>query len=421
MTLLGCIADDFTGGTDVAAALRRSGLSVLLLFGVPEPGEEIPSSDAVVIALKSRTIPADDAVTESLHALAWLRLHGSERVYFKYCSTFDSTDEGNIGPVTEALLEVTQAQATLVCPASPEHGRTTYRGHLFVGDQLLSESSMSTHPLTPMTDSNLVAVMGRQSTSPVGLLSLDAIRTGHDAIAARIRDLEATGVVHVVVDAIEAQDLLSVAEVAEAFPLLTGGAGLAGALGAVLAAANPSSTDAETSLDVTLPAGPGLVLAGSCSRATLAQVEAAAATFASYRLDPVATPDPARMLDQARSWLRENWGNGPLLMYSSASPLEQEAARLAMGADTSAVLEQALGELAREAADLGVARLVVAGGETSGAVVQALGYRSVVVLGEEDRGVPWCAPTGMPGTAVLLKSGNFGTEDLLVRAMRGAS
>ena len=420
MTLLGCIADDFTGGTDVAAALRRSGLSVLLLFGVPEDATELPASDAVVIALKSRTIPADEAVADSLRAMAWLQDQGVERTYFKYCSTFDSTDQGNIGPVTEALLTSTSAQITLVCPASPEHGRTSYRGHLFVGNQLLSESSMATHPLTPMTDSNLVAVMGRQTTRPVGLLGLDTIRAGRDAIAARLKDLEATGVAHVVVDAIDQQDLLAVADVAEALPLLTGGAGLAGAVGTVLASANLPA-NAEQGLDANLPPGPGLVLAGSCSRTTLAQVAEAANAFPSYRLDPAATPDPQVMIEQARTWLRDSWGSGPLLMYSSATPVEQEAARLAMGPETSAVLEHALGELAREAADLGVARIVVAGGETSGAVVQALGYRSVVVLGEEDRGVPWCAPTDTPGTVVLLKSGNFGTEDLLVRAMRGAS
>jgi 3-dehydrotetronate 4-kinase len=420
MTFLGCIADDFTGGTDVAAALRRSGLSVVLHFGVPDPGTEAPESDAVVIALKSRTVPAEDAVAESLQALAWLRSQGTERAYFKYCSTFDSTDGGNIGPVTEAFLAATGSPITLVCPASPEHGRTTYQGHLFVGDQLLSESSMRTHPLTPMTDSNLVAVMERQSTRPVGLLALGTIRAGGVAIHERLKDLEASGVAHVVVDAIEADDLVAVAEVVEMLPLLTGGAGLAGALGTVLAATSqhtPSSLD----LDFAPPAGPGLVLAGSCSRATLGQVARASEVFPSYRLDPAATPDPAVMLDRARSWLREHWGSGPLVMYSSATPAEQEAARAAMGPLTSAILEEQLGELARDASGLGAARIVVAGGETSGAVVQALGYRSVVVLGEEDRGVPWCAPVDAPGAVLLLKSGNFGTEDLLVRAMRGAS
>lgn len=420
MTQLGCIADDFTGGTDVAAALRRSGLRVLLLFGVPGESEPVgvEDCDAVVVALKSRTVPARDAVEVSLRAWTWLRDRGVERTYFKYCSTFDSTDEGNIGPVTEALLEASGASTTLVCPASPEHGRTTYRGHHFVGDQLLSESSMRTHPLTPMTDPDLVAVMARQSRRPVGLLPLDTVRQGSDAVAARLAALESSGTVHVVVDATQDDDLLVTARAAVALPLVTGGAGLAGALGRVMAEGRLHDVD-DTGDQ--LPPGPGVVLAGSCSRTTLAQVEQARSAFGSHRLDPTATPDPSDMLEHARTWLRQHWGRGPLLVYSSATPEDQRAARQAMGPDTADHLEHALAELAREAAALGATRVVVAGGETSGAVVQALGYRSVAVLAEEDRGVPWCAPIATTGPVVLLKSGNFGQDDLLVRSMRGTT
>ena len=420
MTLLGCIADDFTGGTDVAAALRRSGLSVLLLLGLPDDALAPPETDAVVIALKTRTVPAGDAVAETLVAHQWLAARGVERIYFKYCSTFDSTDRGNIGPVTDALLSALGATSTLICPASPEHGRTTYRGHLFVGDQLLSDSPMRHHPLTPMTDSNLVAVLGRQTDGRVDLLDLTTVRSGEEAVAARLKDLDSAGVRHVVVDATETDDLLTVAKAAITRHLTTGGAGLAGALGAVLAQGT-SPVEGDPVADLDLPPGPGVILAGSCSRATLGQVAHARAHFASYRLDPVATPDPADMRAAATNWLLEHWGSGPVIVYSSALPDEQAAARLAMGPETPHLLEATLGALAGLAVEQGAARIVVAGGETSGAVVQALGVRSVVVLGEADIGVPWCLPTETPGPALLLKSGNFGTEDLLVRAMQGVS
>lgn len=420
MTQLGCIADDFTGGTDVAAALRRSGLRVLLLFGVPEHSEPsgLEDCDAVVVALKSRTIAAHEAVEVSLRAWTWLRDRGVQRTYFKYCSTFDSTEKGNIGPVTEALLEAMGATTTLVCPASPEHGRTTYRGHHFVGDQLLSESSMRTHPLTPMTDPDLVAVMGRQSRRPVGLLPLDTVRQGSEAASTLLEQLRSSGIAHVVVDATQDDDLVVTARAAVALPLVTGGAGLAGALGQVLA---EGGTHVVDDAGDRLPSGPGVVLAGSCSRTTLAQVDRARSHFDSHRLDPTATPDPRDMLERARTWLRQHWGQGPLVVYSSASPEDQRGAREAMGPDTADHLERTLAELAREAAALGAGRVVVAGGETSGAVVQALGYRSVTVLAEEDRGVPWCAPVATTGPVVLLKSGNFGQDDLLVRSMRGTT
>jgi uncharacterized protein YgbK (DUF1537 family) len=417
MTVLGCIADDFTGGSDVAAALRRSGLSVVLLFGVPEDSTPAPDCDAIVVALKSRTVPVGEAVADTLRSWEWLRARGVPRLYFKYCSTFDSTDEGNIGPVTDALLAAMDESTALICPASPEHGRTVYRGHLFVGDQLLSDSSMRHHPLTPMTDPNLVEVLCRQTAGPVGLLDLSSVRGGAEVVAERLKDLEASGVRHVVVDATDAADLATVATAAVAMTLTTGGAGLAGALGHVLADDRP---EVSPGTDLDLPSGPGIVLAGSCSRATLTQVALAQQSFPSYRLDPVATPDPGDLVQEALTWLRANWNTGPVLMYSSATPDDQARARAAMGSDTSAILETALGELACEAADLGAARIVVAGGETSGAVVQALGVRSVLVLGEEDTGVPWCLPTDEPAVALLLKSGNFGTDDLLVRAMRGA-
>ncbi len=348
----------------------------------------------------------------------WLAARGARRLYFKYCSTFDSTDAGNIGPVADALLDAAGATTTLICPASPEHGRTTYRGHLFVGDVLLSDSPMRHHPLTPMTDANLVRVLARQTPHPVGLLDLGTVRDGVRAVSDRLAALAAMGVRHVVVDAVSDTDLDVVAAAAGTMTVLTGGAGLARAVGAAAVGADagtPSAARAD------LPAGPGLVLAGSCSAATLTQLEHARARFPTHRLDPAATPDPDELLAVATEWLERHLGNGPVLLYSSAPPAERDAAVAAMGPKTADVLEQTLGRLARTAVDRGVRRIVVAGGETSGAVVSALGVRSVLVAAEEDRGVPWCVTTSEPALGLLLKSGNFGRPDLLVRAMEGTA
>jgi uncharacterized protein YgbK (DUF1537 family) len=411
---LGCIADDFTGGTDVAAALRRAGLTVGLLFGVPDEDSEPKNVDAVVIALKTRTIPADDAVQQSVAALDWLLAGGAERIYFKYCSTFDSTDEGNIGPVTDALLEALDETTTIICPASPEHGRTMFHGHLFVGDRLLSESPMRHHPLTPMTDPDIARVLQRQTEGSVGRLSLLAVRDGEEAASRVLGQRRAHGIRHVVADAVSGDDLLSIARAVSDWPLLTGGAGLAGAVGAVLA--DRASSGAASS---PLPQGPAVVLAGSCSAATLAQVAKAASDMPSYRLDPARTPDPEEMLASASSWLADNLGRGPVIVYSSAGPEDRARGLAAMGPATPDILERTLAALAVAAAELGARRVVVAGGETSGAVVQALGVRSVVIDHEADRGVPWCLTDD--GLALLLKSGNFGAEDLLVRAAGGAT
>jgi uncharacterized protein YgbK (DUF1537 family) len=418
---LGCIADDYTGGTDVAAALRRAGLRTVLLFGEPDEMQQLPGCDAVVVALKSRTVPAAEAVAVSLRVFRRLVAWGVRQTYFKYCSTFDSTDEGNIGPVTDALLDAVRADTgaapmTLICPASPEHRRTTYLGHHFVGDVLLSESSMRHHPLTPMTDPNLVRVLSRQTPHRVGLLDLNTVRSGPAAVTERLALLEAEGVRHVVVDATVDTDLDVVATAAAPLRVLTGGAGLARAAGAV-AVAGTSPTAAHRDL----PAGPGLVLAGSCSAATVEQLAQATARFSAHRLDPVATPDPADLLATATDWLKAHLGAGPVVIYSSAGPDQRAAARAAMGPDVADHLERTLGQLARTAVGLGVRRIVVAGGETSGAVVSALGVRTVVVTAEEDRGVPWCVTADEPELGLLLKSGNFGRPDLLVRAMGGVT
>ena len=430
MVEIGCIADDYTGGTDVAAGFRRAGLRVALVFGVPTAGQELPPCDAAVVAMKFRTTSVEKASHDVAAAHDWLTSHGAQRFYYKYCSTFDSTTDGNIGPVTDLLLRLTGMRTSVICPSSPVHDRTVYQGHLFVGDRLLSESSLRAHPLTPMTDSDLVRVLARQTTGRVGLVRWADVAAGSSAVGQAVELLARSGVRHVVTDAISVGDLRTVASATEDRSLLTGGAGLAEAWAglvrdrrrgasarAVETSSGPSAARREPSTPVDyLSAGDTLVLAGSCSAATLAQVSEAKAAFPSYRLDPVRTPDPAQMLQEAVAWLQEQPSGKPRLIYASATPAEREAAVAAMGSRTSEHLEHVLGALAVHAAAGGTRRFVVAGGETSGAVVSALGIQHVLVEDELEAGVPWCTTVEPSPMRLLLKSGNFGSHRLLVEA-----
>ena len=406
---LGCIADDYTGGTDVAAALRRRGLRTVLLFGPPEDDAPLADCDAVVVALKSRALDAVAAVKSSLAARDWLVSTAKvSTTYFKYCSTFDSTAEGNIGPVTDAMLDAAGESMTVVCPATPEHGRTVYQGHLFVADQLLSESSMRYHPLTPMTDSYLPRVMASQTPHPVKLVNWQRIRSGHMAIEGELRDAAAAGVRHVILDALDDDDLTTIAHAVQGMTVITGAAGLAGALGQVV---RDNDRDNDACEPVAAPPGATLILAGSCSKTTLGQVAQARQRFASLRLDPREVATAADLFEPALAWLLDHLGDEPVMVYSSA-PAED---RGPVDARIAEQLESTMGTLAKSAVDAGVRRVVVAGGETSGAVVDALGVKSVVVDAEADRGVPWCS-TPDHHISLLLKSGNFGQPDLLVRA-----
>ncbi|MFC3996277.1 3-oxo-tetronate kinase [Nocardiopsis sediminis] len=416
--LIGCIADDHTGATDVASAIRGRGLSTALVFGPPSGDRPLPEAEAVVIALKSRTLPTQEAVALSLAAQRALTAAGVPRTYVKYCSTFDSTAEGNIGPVTEALLAATGAGAALACPAAPANGRTVYRGHLFVGDVPLAESPMRHHPLTPMTDSDVTRLLARQTAEPVALLSRPHVATGADAARARLAELRAEGARHVVADAVDEGDLDVLGEVARDHRLVTGAAGLAAGLAAALRTGRPpgaySTADPEPEPD---PDGPAAVLAGSCSTMTLRQIEHARAVMPSRRLDPLELTDPGE-LDRVRAWVDAHAGAGPVLVYASQSPEERRAAQGRLGtAETARLVEHALAETARHLVDNGVRRLVVAGGETSGAIVGALGIDAVRVGREVDAGVPWTTAAG--GLALLLKSGNFGAPDLFTRALSG--
>jgi uncharacterized protein YgbK (DUF1537 family) len=417
--ILGVIADDFTGATDVASMLVRAGMPTVQVLGVPDG--PLPAADAVVIALKTRTIPAADAVAQSLLALATLQAAGARQIYFKYCSTFDSTAEGNIGAVTDALMQALGTDFTIACPAFPENGRTVFRGHLFVGDDLLSDSGMKHHPLTPMTDANLVRVLQAQTAQKVGLLRVDALRS---VAAAKIAQLRADGVRIAVADAIDNIDLLALGEACVDMPLITAGSGVA--LGLPPAYQRRGGwSPSDSAAHLTAVQGPSAVLSGSCSQATNAQVARWMADGrAAIALDPLALhrgeQTAAALLSNALPLLPQ----GPVLLYATAAPESVKAVQAALGVEAAgAMVEDTLAALAQGLVAAGVRRLIVAGGETSGAVVQALGVPQLRIGASICPGVPW-TEAALPGSGepmwLALKSGNFGGVDFFAYALRQA-
>jgi 3-dehydrotetronate 4-kinase len=421
--LLGCIADDFTGATDLANNLVRAGMRAVQTIGIPD-GPLDSEADAIVVALKSRTIASADAVAQSLAALRWLRAQGVQQVYFKYCSTFDSSAEGNIGPVTDALLDALHGPGegfTIACPAFPENQRTVFKGHLFVGDQLLSDSGMRHHPLTPMTDANLVRVLQAQSRSKVGLVAHDVVARGPQAIRARFAELQADGVRIAVLDAISNDDLMRIGLALAGMPLVTAGSGIAIGLPqnwqASGALARGTKTDA-------LPPAVGLraVLSGSCSLATNAQVaHFRRAGLPCFAVDPLAIAAGEDVVAEALDWAGPRLVDGQVLVYATAEPDAVKAVQAKLGAARSGELvEQVLSRIAAGLVERGVRQIVVAGGETSGAVVQALGVRQMTIGPQIDPGVPWTAARSplCPGEVlhVALKSGNFGAVDFFTKA-----
>ncbi|WP_163650237.1 3-oxo-tetronate kinase [Modicisalibacter sp. 'Wilcox'] len=418
--VLGAIADDFTGASDLANNLVRAGMRCVQTIGVPREPLDVGDVDAVVVALKSRSCPAEQAVETSLAALDWLRGLGARQIFFKYCSTFDSTDAGNIGPVADALLERLDAAQTVMVPAFPANGRTVYQGHLFVGDRLLNESGMEHHPLNPMTDADLVRVLGRQTPHPVGLLAHVTLSRGAAAAGERLAALAGEGVRHVICDALDEHDLNVLAEAVADHALVTGGSGLGQTLPEVyrrrgwLAPIDDAGRLAPAE-------GAALVLAGSCSRATLAQIAHFRHDHAVFELDPLALAEGDTTLEAALDFARERLSETrPVLIAASAAPEQVRAAQQCLGVVRAGELvERALAELARRLVAEGVGRLVVAGGETSGAVISALGVETLRIGEQIDPGVPWMQ-TVVAGReaplSVALKSGNFGGTDFFTRA-----
>jgi uncharacterized protein YgbK (DUF1537 family) len=410
--LLGGIADDFTGATDLANNLVRAGMRVVQANGVPRHAPP-PDAQAVVVALKSRTIAPQEAVAQSLEALAWLRAAGARQIYFKYCSTFDSTPAGNIGPVTDALMDALDCDFTVATPAFPDNGRTVFKGHLFVGDVLLADSGMRDHPLTPMTDSNLVRVLQRQTRRQVGLIDHGVVRQGSAAVSGRIERLRAEGVGIAIVDGVSTDDLDRLGPAVAALPLVTAGSGLALAL--------PRNFGLEASAEASRlppPRGARAGVSGRCSQATNRQVARfLAAGRPAFAIDPLRIAAGDDLVAQALGWAAGQASGGPILFYSTAPADAVRSVQGTLGVEAAgAAVEATLARIARGLVDAGVGQLVVAGGETSGACVQALGIEQLRIGPQIDPGVPWCHAPDHGGLHIALKSGNFGGDDFFTRS-----
>ena len=416
--MLGCIADDFTGATDLANNLVRAGMRVVQTIGVPtSPLADDEAVDAVVVSLKSRTIAPAEAVAQSLAALRWLQVQGARQVYFKYCSTFDSTPRGNIGPVTEALMEALGCDFTIATPAFPDNKRTVFKGYLFAGDVLVNESGMQNHPLTPMTDANLVRVLQAQCTRKVGLIDHAVVARGASAITQRIAALKADGVSIAIVDAVSNDDLLRLGPAIAALPLVTAGSGVAIGLPANFGLAPSSQASA-------LPPAAGLraVVSGSCSLATNRQVhDFIGRGGAAMAIDPLRIADGVDVAAEVLAWAAPLVDKGPVLVYSTAEAGAVKSVQGRLGVDEAgAMVERTIAAIARGLVEHGVRQLVVAGGETSGACEQELRIAQMQIGAQIDPGVPWChARTGVADGAsvhIALKSGNFGGDDFFTRA-----
>lgn len=413
--LLGCIADDFTGATDLANNLVRNGMRVVQTIGVPQRSLD-QDVDAVVVALKSRNLEPEEAINQSLEALDWLRAQGAQQIYFKYCSTFDSTPKGNIGPVTEALMDALGTDFTIATPAFPDNGRSVFKGYLFVGDVLLSESGMRDHPLTPMTDPNLVRVLQAQCKKKVGLISYQSVLAGAQAVTDRIAELRAQNIGIAIVDAVSNEDLYRIAPALKNLPLLTAGSGVAIGLPENFGLlARP-----ETSV---LPSTSGYraIISGSCSEATNRQVahfkQQGGPAYAINPLDLV-SKSANEILPNILAWAKPLLPAGPVLIYSTANPDEVRAIQAKLGTqEAGSAIENMLASIADGLVSLGVGQLLVAGGETSGACVRELGVDQMQIGPQIDPGVPWCYAQGKGQSLHLaLKSGNFGTDDFFTKA-----
>jgi uncharacterized protein YgbK (DUF1537 family) len=421
MTLaLGCIADDYTGASDLANTLTRAGLRTVQTIGVPSDDLKLPEVDAVVVSLKSRSIAAADAVAKSRAAEKWMRGRGAQHVLFKICSTFDSTDAGNIGPVMDALRAESGDAIVLVTPAFPETGRTVYQGNLFVGAVPLNESPLKDHPLNPMHDSNLVRVLARQSKAAIGLVDLATVTRGADAVRARLADLAKQGTGAAIIDAVFDRDLETIGAVAIGHKLSVGASGLGLGLARALVASGRVTASSGAGIGKVV-GGPAACLAGSCSQATLGQIAHAERVMPVLHLDPeqvIAGPDETR---RALAWAREHIGKGPVLIASSSTPDQVAALQARHGRDAAGhAIEQAMADLAEELVRAGVRRLVVAGGETSGAAVDRLGIPGFLVGAEIAAGVPVLRAVGAREGDMLLalKSGNFGGPDFFSDALK---
>jgi uncharacterized protein YgbK (DUF1537 family) len=415
-TFLGCIADDFTGATDLASMLARSGVNVSLRIGVPLSTPE-NTAEIEVIALKTRSISASKAIEESLSALKWLNEAGAKKYFFKYCSTFDSTAEGNIGPVSEALMNELKVDQTIYCPAFPENGRSIYMGNLFVGQKLLSESSMKDHPLTPMNDSNLMRLLSAQVSRRVGLADRIVVNSGVNSLKEKLISLKENDVPHVIVDAVADTDLDTIASACQDMDYITGGSALAMPLAEFYKASGKISANDNSFMNKKLNTG-SIILSGSCSEMTIIQVK----NFiqrgaAAFQLDPIdlAENGVKKVLD----WLSSQDFTKNIIIYATSDPDTVKKVQAELGVDMAGkIVEQGLSECAIAARELGIKNFIIAGGETSGAITKALNIRQLDIGIEIAPGVPWTFSGKRNNQIALsLKSGNFGSEEFFTEAL----
>ncbi|UWU74523.1 four-carbon acid sugar kinase family protein [Bradyrhizobium huanghuaihaiense] len=417
---LGCIADDYTGASDLANTLTRAGLRTVQTIGVPADDLALPEVDAVVVSLKSRSIEAGLAVSRSRAADKWLRGRGASHVLFKICSTFDSTDAGNIGPVMDALRADCGEANVLVTPAFPETGRTVYQGNLFVGAVPLNESPLKDHPLNPMHDSNLVRVLARQSRTQIGLVDLATVTRGADAVRARLAELASKGIGAAIIDAVFDRDLETIGLVAAEHRLSVGASGIGLGLARALVSTGKVKSAAASGETGAAVGGPAACLAGSCSQATLQQIANAERVMPVLHLDPDRILTGADEAQRALDWARPRLAEGPVLIASSSTPDQVAALQARHGRDAAGhAIEQTMADIAESLVRSGVRRLVVAGGETSGAVVDRLKIPGFLVGVEIAAGVPVLRAVGAGGAMLLaLKSGNFGGAEFFSDALR---
>ena len=415
--LLGCIADDFTGGTDLANTLVRQGMRTVQINGLPSGPLSLPATDALIVSLKCRSVEPASAVHMCREALTWLRQQGCRQFFWKYCSTFDSTAQGNIGPVAEALLEDLGAPLTLVCPAFPENKRTIYKGRLFVGDVLLDESTMRFHPVTPMTDSNLVRLLAPQVKGKVGLLPWETVRQGHEAIRAAFDDLTFAGIKFAVADALTDDDLMSLGRACDDALLITGGSGIAMGLPANYRRQGFMPSNMPDNLLPWKP-GPAVILSGSCSEATLGQLTALSRHgYPTQRIDPLQL-ESASYRENLIAWAVNHLGPLPVVVHAGAEASIISVIQQKMGKEASGrFIESALSRLAVALKQAGARHFIVAGGETSGAVVQALGVQGMRIGAQIAPGVPWTFTLDESPLSLALKSGNFGGQDFFTCAL----
>ena len=416
--LLGCIADDFTGATDLANTLVKSGLRTVQLIGIPEVGADIPDADALVIALKSRSIPAKEAVEASVKALKWLKNQGARQFFFKYCSTFDSTVDGNIGPVIDNLMKTLGEKFTISCPAFPDTGRTVFQGHLFVNEVLLSESSMREHPLNPMTDSNLIRFLSLQTINTVGLLPYSYIIKGSDYIATEMKNLKSAGVNIAIVDALTNKQLIKIGAACKSLKLITGGSGVAIGLANNFRAGSGTKL-AKIADKLPSISGPEAVISGSCSQMTLAQVAFMSKIHPFFQFDALDLANGRVIVSDVVEWATPHINrNQSFLISASASPNRVIEAQKQLGINKAGkLIEDTLADIIYRLFKQGLRRLVVAGGETSGAIVQALLVKGLLIGSEIAPGVPCTVTLGDTPMALTLKSGNFGGEDFFLKAL----